>query len=195
MRELALPDAPVEDSAESDGILVRKAQRNPAPFAALYRRYVAPIHRYLYSRLGNTADAEDVTAEVFIEALRSLSRYRERGTFAAWLFTIARRKAVDHHRHSAPHVPFDDTPNASDPTGVDPISQSIRREALEELGLLVRRLTEDEQELLRLRFAAGLNYRQIGELVGRSEAAAKMAIHRLCKSLRTAWEAGNDARK
>ncbi len=194
MRELALPEAPVGEGAEADAVLVRQAQQNPAAFAALYRRYVAPIHRYLYSRLGNIADAEDVTAEVFTEALRSLPRYRERGAFAAWLFTIARRKAVDHHRHTAAHLPFDETPIPGDPIGVDPLSQSIRQEALEELGHLVRRLSEDEQELLRLRFAAGLSYRQIGELVGRSEAAAKMAVHRLCKELGAAWEAGNDAR-
>ncbi len=195
MQGVALAEVPVAEHAGSDAELVREAQHRPAAFAALYQRYVAPIHRYLYSRLSNAADADDVTAEVFTEALRSLPRYRERGTFAAWLFTIARRKVADHRRHTGPQVPLDDALNAVDPTAADPLTQSMRHEALEELGVLVRRLNEDEQELLRLRFAAGLSYRQVSKLVGRSEAAVKMAIHRLCKSLELAWEAGDDAGK
>jgi RNA polymerase sigma-70 factor, ECF subfamily len=195
MQRLALAEAPVVEPEEDDAVLVREARCNPAAFAALYRRYASPVHRYLYSRVGNFSDAEDLTAEVFTEALRSLPRYREHGTFAAWLFTIARRKVADHLRHKGSQVPLEEVLDARDPTRTDPLGQSIRREAMEELGVLVRRLDENEQELLRLRFAASLSYRQIGEVVGRSEAATKMAIRRLCKSLGTAWEAGNDAGK
>ena len=104
---MSSPSAPVtggQDNAIDDAVLVRAARHDLAAFAALYRRYVTPIYRYLYSRVGNAADAEDLTAQTFVAALEGLPGYRERGNFAAWLFTIAHNKAADHHRqqHQCP---------------------------------------------------------------------------------------------
>ena len=67
-----------------DASLAKDAALNEEAFTALYRRYVAPIYRYLYHRLGNANDAEDLTAQVFMEALEGLASYRERGSFSAW---------------------------------------------------------------------------------------------------------------
>jgi len=92
MHNLSLAKPRALASAEEDASLVEAARRDPAAFATLYRRYVTPIYRYIYSRLGNVADAEDLTARVFTEALEGLHRYREQGNFAAWLFTIARHR-------------------------------------------------------------------------------------------------------
>jgi Sigma-70 region 2 len=67
-----------------DGLLIEAAQQNPAAIGPIYQRYVTRVYRYLYSRVGNAPDAEDLTSQVFLEALQSLSRYRHRGNFAAW---------------------------------------------------------------------------------------------------------------
>lgn len=169
-----------EDTLEAGE--VQKAQRDPAAFAALYRRYVAPIYRYVYSRLGNRNDAEDLTSQVFTEALASLAHYREQGTFAAWLFTIAARRIVDHYRQTRPHLPLDaalDRPA----DGHSPLGQVIHNEKLAQLAGQISRLNEDKQELLRLRFAGGLTYGAIGHITGRSEAAVKMAMNRLLRQL------------
>lgn len=173
--------------AEEDAALVEAARRDPAAFAALYRRYVTPVYRYLYSRVGNRADAEDLTAQVFTEALVGLHRYREQGSFAAWLFTIARRKAADYHRRQRPQVPLDtaqDCPNLEP----DPLARLVQEESVRRLAMLVAQLDEEKQELLRLRFAAGLTYAEMGAVLGRSEAAVKMAVYRLLRTLRTLWE-------
>lgn len=191
MHNLSLAKFRVPASAEEDAPLVTAARHDPAAFAPLYRRYVTPIYRYLYSRLGNVADAEDLTAQVFTEALEGLHHYRERGNFAGWLFTIARHKVSDHYRRQRPHVPLNealDSPTES----VDPLAHVVQEEALRRLAVLVAQLDEKQQELLRLRFAGGLTHGEIGRIVGRSEAAIKMAVHRLLRRLEAEWEESDE---
>lgn len=181
------PPAPV--SADDDAVLVNAARCDSAAFAALYRRYVTPIYRYVYSRVSSDADAQDLTAQVFLEALEGLHRYHDRGNFAAWLFTIAHRRAIDHYRRR-PSLSLDDAP---DPIkDEDPLSRLIHHEALQYLQVLVAQLDDDQRELLRLRFAAGLTFHQMGLVLGRSEAAMKMALHRLLERLKDKWGATDE---
>lgn len=191
MPNLSLAKARAPASAEEDAPLVTAARHDPTAFAPLYRRYVTPIYRYLYSRLGNVADAKDLTAQVFTEALEGLHRYREWGNFAAWLFTIARHKVTDHYRRQRPHVPLNEALD-SPAESADPLARVVQEETLQRLAVLVARLDEKQQELLRLRFAAGLTYGEMGTLVGRSEAAIKMAVHRLLRRLEAEWEESDE---
>lgn len=94
MHSLSLAKSRAPASTEDDASLVKAARRDPAAFAALYRRHVTPVYRYLYSRVGNTADAEDLTAQVFTEALEGLGRYREVGSFATLTITSIAIAAV-----------------------------------------------------------------------------------------------------
>jgi RNA polymerase sigma-70 factor (ECF subfamily) len=187
MHNLSLAKARASASAEKDASLMKAARRDPAAFTPLYRRYVTPIYRYLYSRLGNVADAEDLTAQVFTEALEGLHHYRERGNFAGWLFTIARHKVTDHYRRQRPNLPLNEALD-SPADSADPLTHVVQEEALRRLVVLVTQLSEEQQELLRLRFAGGLTYGEIGRIVGRSEAAIKMAVHRLLRRLEARWE-------
>ncbi len=174
-----------------DAGLVRAARRDPAAFAALYRRYVGPVYRYLYSRLGHTAEAEDLTAQVFSAALQALPQYRERERFAAWLFAIARRRLADHYRSRRQAEPLDERlPGTA--KDADPLAHVLRAEALERLAALVVGLGEAEQEMLRLRFAGGLSYAEMAQVLGKREGAVKMAMHRLLRRLEEDWE-GHDA--
>ena len=173
---------------EGEAALVEEARRDPAAFARLYRHYVGPLYRYLYSRVGERTDAEDLTTQVFTVALAGLPRYRERGSFAAWLFSIARRKVADFYRGRERHVPLNEALDQAE-TQPDPLAQVVKEERLRRLARLIGQLDDEKQELLRLRFAGDLTYREIGVLVGRSEAATKMAIHRLLRQLEAEWEA------
>jgi RNA polymerase sigma factor (sigma-70 family) len=188
------PSSPVtggQDNAIDDAVLVRAARRDPVAFAALYCRYVTPIYRYLYSRVGNAADAEDLTAQTFVAALEGLPGYHERGNFAAWLFTIAHNKAADHHRQQHPQLPLDEALD-SPRHGENPLASMMRKEALHRLSALVAGLEEDKQELLWLRFAGSLTYAQMAQVVGSSEGAVKMAVHRLLNRLEAGWEESDE---
>jgi len=128
-------------------------------FSQVYRAYVSRIYRYVFARVGNREDAEDLTAQVFYEALEKWPTYKEEGHLSAWLFTIARRRVVNYYRRRRFSLPLEAHTAVSAP----PWDGVEREEELNTLALLVEQLTEEEQELLRLRFAAGLTYREIGD--------------------------------
>jgi RNA polymerase sigma-70 factor (ECF subfamily) len=175
-------------TALDDAILVEHARRNPEAFAALYRRYLTPLYRYLYRKLSNAHDAEDLTTQVFIDVLEVLAAngYREGGCFAAWLFTIARRRTVDFYRQR-PSEPLDDPPSPE--PGL--LAAIEKGEDLQRLASLLACLDEERQELLRLRFSAGLSFAEIGLIEERSEAAVKMTLYRTIEHLRAQWEVEN----
>ncbi len=181
----------VEAPEASDDALAAEAQRDPAAFALLYRRYLARVYRYLYTRTGNPADAEDLTSQVFLAALERLERYRPAGHFAAWLFSIARRKAADHYRASRPETALEALPEPAG-MGNDPLSQMVQEEDLRRLAAALAGLEADEQELLRLRFAAGLDFKEIARLLGRKTSAVKMATYRLLERLERRLEAEDE---
>ena len=187
MENVTLERSEADSVVEDEAALVEAAQRDPTAFIILYRRYVTPVYRYLYKWVGNPSEAEDLTSQVFTEVLEGLVHYRERGIFAAWLFTIARRKAIAAYRRRRPNLSLDeaeDMPGATE----DPLESVIQGEQRERMAALFAGLNEDQRELLRLRFTAGLSYVEIGALLRRSKAAVKMAIYRLLQQMYAKWE-------
>jgi RNA polymerase sigma-70 factor, ECF subfamily len=192
MTEWSLTEtSPVTLTAESEVQAIDAARRDPGAFSPLYRAYVRPVYRYLYSRLGQAGDAEDLTSQVFAEALASLPRYQHRGHFLAWLFSIARHRLLNHLHRRPPQMDLAIAEGLESP-GVDPLSQVIQDEERGRLLRLIQALKEDEQDLLRLRFVAELNYAEIGAVLGRSEAAVKKQMYRLLARLEGQLEAGYD---
>ena len=106
MANISMTDTRSDSRPVDDAELVESARNDPAALAALYQRYLTPVYRYLYHRVGNSADAEDLASQVFIEALEGLVRYQDRGNFAAWLFTIAYRKAITFYRRTHMDMPY-----------------------------------------------------------------------------------------
>lgn len=195
MRELTLRlgTGTVDELDDIDWHAVRSspAARKMA-FTHLYRRYVTRVFRYCISRVGSSADAEDITAQVFTEVYEGLDRYRHRGSFAGWLFTIVRRRVIDHYRARditiSLNAAWESALLTTAPESSDPSRKAIRAEDLAKLARLVEGLRDKDQELLRLRFAADLTYAEIARVLGRSEGAVKMALHRLLRRLKQRWE-------
>jgi len=168
--------------------LVRQARADPANFTLLYKEYVTRVYRYVYARVRNREEAEDLTAQVFLDVLRGLDRFNGNRNFAAWLFTIARNKVVDSRRKGKAVLPLDAVLEAPADDG-DPHRAAADTETFDRLGALLRDLPPDKRELLQLRFAGGLSFAEIGKVVGRSEAAVKMAVHRVLHQLQEKMEA------
>jgi RNA polymerase sigma factor (sigma-70 family) len=187
-----MPEKPVIDSRNSDileneDILVRHSQEDPAAFGPIFDYYAPRVYRYALHRIGNASDAEDLTSRTFTDALQGLSRYRPKrhGSFGGWLFTIARRRCADHFRVTTP-LPLPNF-NLKD-NAAGPLDEAISQDERHRLDKILDDLKEQERELLRLRFAAKLSYRQIGEILGKTEGAAKMSLVRLIKKMRDLWE-------
>jgi RNA polymerase sigma-70 factor (ECF subfamily) len=166
--------------------LVAAAQADPARFDALYDQYVGRIYRYLYSRTGNAADAEDLTSQTFLSALEALPRYRHRGYFAAWLFQIARSKVMDHFRGSRPEVRLESAEPGSPREAL--FEQVALAEESRQLSRLIQSLPETERELIRLRYVADLGFAEMAALLGRREEAVKKALYRLLARLQGRME-------
>ncbi len=156
---------------------------SPPPFAELYRQHVGRLYRYALARLGNADDAQDLTAQTFTAALRGLSQYRGDGSVAAWLTSIARNLAASGFRTRRPSLPLDDADDlpAADPSPEDVTSRRLRLEAV--LAALDT-LPADHAEVIRLRFFGELSTAETAALLGKSEAAVKMTLHRALQTLR-----------
>jgi RNA polymerase sigma-70 factor, ECF subfamily len=171
-----------------EATLIERARRDPDAFATLYQQYLPRVYRYLYLRLGNHHDSEDIASQVFIEVLSGLrqNRYKENGCFPAWLFTIVRRRLVDFRRQPT-LVHLDE----GELSGPDPLDHIQAGESVNYLSSLLAELDEGKQEILRLRFAAELSFAEIAALENQSEAAVKMTVYRAIDWLRKHWEIEN----
>jgi len=176
-------------STLNDNALTRRSRDGDAEaFAELYRRYLPPIYRFILRRVGrDVALTEDLTSQVFLEALNGLDGYHERGQFIAWLFTITRRRIADRFRK--PEVDsLEDIPESllGIPDGLE------QHENMTRLKQILGTLDEEKRELLQLRFSAELGFADIAAVTGKSEAAVKMSFYRVLNELRAQWEAGNE---
>lgn len=162
---------------DADAELVAEAQRRPAAFAHLYDRYVAGVYRYHLSRVGDVAEAEDLTAQTFLAALEAFPRYRHRGRFPAWLFTIARSKTIQHVRGRRPEASLEEIPIPSPDPGPE-LSNQLE-EARRRLADLLGSLSPEERELIRLRYVVELSFGDMAEVLGRKTDAVKKALYRL----------------
>ena len=191
MAESRITLTSAEINRESDELRIIKAtRRDPKAFGELYLLYVEQVFRYLYSRLGNVHEAEDVTAQTFLAAFETFDRFQQDGHFASWLFTIARNKAMDHFRQQKNTSSIEAI--AEIPVQGDPLYEVIQSEQTAALSKLIQALPEEERELLRLRFLAAMSFPEIAHFLHRNEAAVKKSIYRLLARLHSQLEVSNE---
>ncbi len=180
---LRIRDQSVAAEPATDAVLVAHAQHDPRAFGELYDRYFDPVYRYCLTRVGDRAEAEDLTSLVFAQALTALPRYRDRA-FRSWLFTIAHNAVANHHRARRPVRPLEDALEVADAAqGGSPESAAIAAEEHSNLTAALAQLTPDQRRAVELRLA-GLTGPEIAEVLGRSHAAVKMLQLRAVDRLR-----------
>lgn len=167
-----------------DEALVEQARSDRAAFGLLYDRYVTPVYRYCYRRLGNAEAAEDATSIIFEKIMLALPRYRSgAGSFRSWLFTIAHNVVADEFRARHP-VPLDDPRRVTlADAGLTPEELALAGEASRTIWQVLAHLSPEQARLLELRLA-GLNDAEIAQVVGMSHGAVRVAQHRAIRRLR-----------
>lgn len=168
---------------QHDRALGLAAASERAAFTQLYQRYVKRVYAYLYSQVGNVQDAEDLTTVTFMAALDQIKQYRGEGSLAAWLLGIAYHKSVDLHRRHRASEPLSAAMTLADPAPApdEMILQQVQRAELERA---LHSLTPERAEVIALRFFGELSNAEVAAIVGKSEAAVKMLIHRGLQELR-----------
>ncbi len=162
------------------------AQRDPRNFGVLYERYVDRIYSYIYHRVGNVHDAEDLTSRTFFRALSHLDSYVDKGyPFSAWLYRIAHNLIANWYRDRGrrPVVALDALVISSPPEE-HPESVTQYEDDRQLLYDLISGIDSLRQELLVLKFAEGLSNAEIGAILGKSEGAIKSLYHRTLLQLR-----------
>jgi RNA polymerase sigma-70 factor (ECF subfamily) len=180
-----------DDLAKNDRLLIEAAQRDPARFAELYENNFERVYAYVLRRVGDRAETEDITAEVFHHALENLERFEWRGIpFAAWLFRIAANLISDRWQRKTRE------PGIGDPEQVEAIQagsaefEEVERKAT--LFRLVNTLPAEQRRVVVLRFVEEKSIREVAQEIRKTEGAVKQLQFRALTALRARME-GADA--
>lgn len=178
---------PVAALSLVSGATTVSAGDRAATLEALYAAYRMPVYRYLRSRTTSDDEAADLTATTFEHALVAIDRLRSDGPSLAWLLRIARNGAIDSARRRRPTARLDDIREPDQPISHETPEQTyLEAERSEELRRLVRALPDAQRDAVALRYAAGLSAKEIGRVIGKSEAASQKLIQRALLALREA---------
>lgn len=171
------------DVDPGDAELARSAAAgDAAAFGVLYDRHYPAVYRYAFLRVGDRMEAEDVTSEVFIRALRSLHRYEPRAPFVSWLVRIARNVIVDEARRTTRRDARERA--VASPGVLDPERDAVARGEARELRAALERISGLQRDVLVLRFFAGLSTGEICAALGKGPSTVRGIQHRAIAALR-----------
>jgi RNA polymerase sigma-70 factor (ECF subfamily) len=165
-----------------DETLARLASDDRQAYLLLYDRYVERMFSYFAWRFGS-ADAADLTSEVFLRALGALGRFDGGRSWAGWLYGIARNVAAERLRRREPELP-----GGEEPLTDSPEAAALQSEREESIRAAVAQLPPAQREVIELRYWAGLSYRDIATITGRSEGAVRVQSFRTLERLKTLFE-------
>jgi RNA polymerase sigma-70 factor (ECF subfamily) len=169
----------------SEAELIEKAvSGDPNAFASLYDAYVEEVYRFILHRVGNQQTAEDLTSQVFLKAWDNLGRYKMRGSpFGAWLFKIARNIVIDHYRTQKETLPLEAEALSKPDPGANVAKEVEQRLQSEWLREVLLRLTEDQREVLTLKFVNGLKTAEVAKVMGKRQGAIRALQMRALQAL------------
>jgi len=169
---------------DEENVIRRAQQHDRVALTQLYEENFDKIYRYVVLKIGDRTEAEDLTQQVFLNAIKSISSYKWKGMpFSAWLFRIAHNQIVDYLRKKSrqPTVALDDSLPAG---GNDPRQIAEQKLEIEQLAAATKELTKLQQEVISLRFAGELPIAEVARIMGKSEGAIKALQHSAVAALR-----------
>lgn len=156
---------------------------NLAEFGPLYDRYADKIYRYVFYRVRHKETAQDITAQVFFKALENIKNFDEsRGYFSAWLYRIAKNAMADHFRAARTHYNIDDLWDLAGDENPD--EDALMKERVIKVKESLKSLDAQQREIVIMRLWDGLSYREIAEIVGKTEGNSKMIFSRAIAKLK-----------
>jgi RNA polymerase sigma-70 factor, ECF subfamily len=174
------------DEETLDRLVAEAKGGDPEAFGRIFDAYVGPLYRFIVSRVNNPSDAEDLTQLVFVKALEALPRYEARGIpFGGWLFRLARNAIIDQIRTRRDHLSLV-TATTRETEDAGPEAMATLRDDLDRVARAMTALTDDQREVIELRFFAGLSVLEAAVAMGRQEGTIRGLQFRAIASLRRA---------
>jgi len=165
---------------------VRKGDQDAA--RTLYERYFDRIYNYVYARLGRAEDAEDLAIDTMTRSLTRLDQFQDQGVaFSSWVYKIAHNATIDHYRRHG-KVTLVSLEQATLPQSADPSELAVEQLSNEDLRIALRALTDEQQQVLILRFFQDLTAAQVAGIMGKSVGAVQALQHRALGSLERALQ-------
>jgi RNA polymerase sigma-70 factor (ECF subfamily) len=177
-------ERPKESTAQVRRLVERAQQGDRGALEELYLLHFDRIYSYLHMSVGNRHDAEDLTTQTFVRMLEAIGKFRfQAAPFSAWLFRIAHNLAMDHFRATRRVQPEEDVPEP-----LDAEQDSAEVEAMHSIGrqsllVLIERLSEEQQQVLTLKFVFNFSNAEVATILGKTEGAVKSLQHRALVSL------------
>jgi RNA polymerase sigma-70 factor (ECF subfamily) len=175
--------APISEETGEEQLIEAARAFDERAWAEIYRRHAQQVYAYIYYRLGDQHIAEDLAADVFVKALGGIKGYVWRGTpLLAWLYRIAHNVTVDHRKTAARRLAHHSPADAEE---VEERIDHLRRlDERTDMMRAIRALTEDQQQVIILRFYMGMSNQEVAHVMHKPEGAVKALQMRGLKSLR-----------
>ncbi len=178
-------------TAESEHRLLERAKAYDIDaLAEIYDHYEVKIYSYIYHRVGSQPVAQDLTSQVFLRVLEAIQHQRTwESSFSGWLYRIAHNLVIDHYRRRGRdnQVTIDEVPMLP-ARGDGPEQAAERAVVAANLRIAINRLTEEQAQVVTLRFLEGLSITEVAEAMGKTEGAIKAMQYRAVTSLRRLLE-------
>lgn len=173
-----------EDKLLNELQWIRYAQENPRGFEPLYNKYYEQILRYIYQRIDDKETAYDITSQVFLKALNNIHKYEYRGVpFASWLYRIAKSELYQSFRDKKANRTVNvDTSNLV--LIIDEMEEDTSEDNRKVLIQMIKKLKEDEVQMVELRFFEKRSFKEIGEILDITENNAKVKAHRVITKMK-----------
>lgn len=175
--------------ADEKELVDRAIQGEASAFGLLYDRYQPALYRFIYLKVGHREEAEDLTHQVFLSAWQNIERFKDEGLpISSWLYRIARNRIIDHYRTKKTTYEFDEAADEALQRLEDVGDDTARKMALEEAYRALRKLPQEQQDILLMRFVEELTVPEIAAVLGKNQGTVRVLQHRALKSLKKALE-------
>jgi len=166
--------------------LIKDAQEGKTEaFGELYDKYLPKIYRFIFFKINQRAEAEDITHQVFLSAWQNIRSYKTKGfPFSSWLYRIARNAVIDHYRTKKDYIDIESIPHeiVAEPAGLAEMLDTANE--IEFVMTALQTLKEDEQNMIIMKFVNDLSNKEIAEALEKSEGAIRVLQHRALKQLK-----------
>jgi RNA polymerase sigma-70 factor (ECF subfamily) len=170
--------------------LVKKAKGGePDSFGLIYDYYLTRVYRFVFLKVTNKEEAEDITQQVFMKAWEALPRFESEGSpFVSWIFRIARNTVIDFYRTKKHNLSLDEGIGVDDVLENSPEDIFFQNQEKAQVIKALENLTDDQKEVVTLRFVEGFSYKEISAITEKNQASLRIMQHRAIKKLKEVYK-------